>query len=93
MAVRQALGATPSQILAAIMRDGGRAVVTGVLIGAGVAWWTGRLVTRYVFDVSAHDPLVLGLSVGVVALFAILATLVPARRAASVELTRALRGE
>jgi ABC-type lipoprotein release transport system permease subunit len=49
------------------------------------------MVTRFVFDVSAHDPLVLGVSAFVVALFAILATLVPARRAASVELARALR--
>jgi ABC-type antimicrobial peptide transport system permease subunit len=93
MAVRQALGATPGQILAAVMDDGGRRVVAGVLIGVTVAWWTGRLVTRYVFDVSAHDPLVLGLSAFVVALLAMFATLVPARRAAAVELARALRGE
>jgi predicted permease len=93
MAVRQALGATQGQILATVMRDGGRAVAAGVLMGICIAWWTGRLVTRYVFAVSAHDPLVLGASAFVVALFAILATLVPARRAASVELARALRGE
>jgi ABC-type lipoprotein release transport system permease subunit len=42
---------------------------------------------------SAHDTVVLGVSALIVALLAILAILVPARRAASVELARALRGE
>jgi hypothetical protein len=54
----------------------------GVAIGLGVTWWTGRLVAGYVFDVSARDPRVLGLSATIVAILAMLATLVPARRAA-----------
>jgi putative ABC transport system permease protein len=91
MAVRQALGATQVQILAAVMRDGAGIAAVGVAIGIGVAWWTGRLVAGYVFDVSARDPLVLGLSAAIVAVLAMLATFVPARRAASLELARALR--
>ena len=66
---------------------------TGVAIGTGIAWWTGRLVASYVFDVSARDPIVLGLSAAIVTMVAVLATLVPARRAASLELARALRGQ
>ncbi len=93
MAVRQALGATRGQIVATVMRDSAGVVATGVAIGTVVAWWTGDLVASYVFDVSASDPLVLAFSAGLVALFAILATLVPARRAASPELARTLRGE
>jgi hypothetical protein len=69
------------------------AAAAGVAIGTGLAWWTGRLVAGYVFDVSGRDPLVLGLSAAIVASVAMLATLVPARRAASPELARALRGE
>jgi putative ABC transport system permease protein len=91
MAVRQALGATQGQIVASVMRDGAGAAAAGVAIGIGVAWWTGRLVAGYVFDVNARDPLVLGLSAAIVALLAILATFVPARRAASLELAQALR--
>jgi putative ABC transport system permease protein len=93
MAVRQALGATQGQIVATVMRDGAGVAAAGVVIGTGLAWWTGRLVAGYVFDVSGRDPLVLGLSAAIVAGVAMLATLVPARRAASPELARALRGE
>jgi putative ABC transport system permease protein len=93
MAIRQALGATRGQIVGAVMRDGAGVAVVGIAIGAGLAWWTGRLVASYVFDVSASDPLVLGLSAATVGLLAILATLVPARRAASPELARVLRGD
>jgi putative ABC transport system permease protein len=93
MAVRQALGATQGQIVATVMRDGAGVAAAGVVIGTGLAWWTGRLVAGYVFDVSGRDPLVLGLSAASVAGVAMLATLVPARRAASPELARALRGE
>jgi putative ABC transport system permease protein len=93
LAVRQALGATRPQVMAVVMRDGAIVAAAGVGIGIGVAWWTGRLVAGYVFNVSARDPLVLGLSAAVVALLAIMATFVPARRAASVELARALHGQ
>jgi ABC-type antimicrobial peptide transport system permease subunit len=79
--------------MAVVMRDGAIVAAAGVGIGIGVAWWTGRLVAGYVFNVSARDPLVLGLSAAVVALLAIMATFVPARRAASVELARALHGQ
>lgn len=93
MAIRQALGATRGQIVATVMRDGAGVAVAGIAIGTGLAWWTGRLVAGYVFEVSARDPLVLGVSAAIVALLATLATLIPARRAASPELARSLRGE
>jgi putative ABC transport system permease protein len=93
MAVRQALGATRGQIVATVMRDGARVAAAGVAIGTGLAWWTGRLVAGYVFDVSARDPLVLGLSAAIVAVLTVLAMLVPARRAAALPLASALRGE
>jgi putative ABC transport system permease protein len=91
LAVRQALGATRRQVILALMRDGVDVAAAGVAIGIGLAWWTGRLVAGYVFDVSALDPMVLGLSAAIVTILAILATFVPARRAASLELARALR--
>lgn len=93
MAVRQALGATRAQILATVVREAGGLVAGGLLAGVGVAWWTGRLVSGYIFEVSARDPFVLGFSAAIVAVLALFATLVPARRAASVQLARALRGD
>jgi len=91
MAVRQALGATRAQILATVVREGTGVALIGLAIGIVVAWWTGRLVAGYVFDVSAHDPLVLGASAAIVGFLAIAATVLPARRAATLELARALR--
>jgi ABC-type lipoprotein release transport system permease subunit len=44
-----------------------------------------------VFDVSARDPFVLGSSAAIVGLLAVAATPLPARRAASLDLARALR--
>jgi putative ABC transport system permease protein len=93
MAVRQALGATRAQILATVLREGGGLVAGGLLVGVSVAWWTGRLVSGYIFDVSARDPFVLGFSAAIVAVLALLATLIPARRATSLQLARALRGD
>ncbi len=91
MAVRQALGATRGQILAKVVGEGAGVALLGLAIGAGVAWWTGRLVAGYVFEVSARDPLVLGASAAIVGVLAVAATLLPARRAAMLELARALR--
>jgi len=93
MAVRQALGATRQQVFGAVMREGARLTVAGLAIGVGVAWWTGTLVGAYVFDVAALDPTVLASSAAAVAVVAALSTALPARRAAVVELSRALKVE
>jgi hypothetical protein len=42
-----------AQILATVLREGGGLVAGGLLVGVSVAWWTGRLVSGYIFDVSA----------------------------------------
>jgi ABC-type antimicrobial peptide transport system permease subunit len=91
MAVRQALGATRRQVFASVMTDGARLTVAGLALGVATAWWMGTLAGAYVFDVAPRDPAVLGGAAAVVGLVAAVATLVPARRAAALELTRALR--
>jgi len=91
MAVRQALGATRGQILTKVLREGTAVALIGLAIGIVVAWWTGQLVAGYVFDVTARDPLVLGASAAIVGVLAVAATILPARRAATLVLARALR--
>jgi putative ABC transport system permease protein len=91
MAVRQALGATRAQVLAAVMRDGVPSAAAGIALGGALAWWTGRLLAGYLFEVAPRDPIVLGGSAAIVAVLVIAATLLPARRAATLELARALR--
>lgn len=91
MAVRQALGATRSQVVWIVVKDAGRAAALGLTGGLLMAWWMGRLMGRYVYEVRPGDPAILAGSAAVVALVAILATLAPASRAAASELSRALR--
>jgi putative ABC transport system permease protein len=91
IAVRQALGATRGQILAKVLRESAGVALIGLAIGIVVAWWTGRLVAGYLFDVSARDPLVLGASAAIVGFLAVAATFLPARRATVLELARTLR--
>jgi predicted permease len=93
ISIRIALGAAPSSVMRAVMRDGTVLVLAGLAIGipAGIA--TLRLVSNRLFGVAAADPLTI-VSVAVVLIaIAELAIFAPARRAASVDPALALRAE
>jgi ABC-type antimicrobial peptide transport system permease subunit len=91
MAVRQALGATRSQLFLMVLGDGGRVAGAGVAVGVVLAWMTGALMRGYLFHVAAADPLILAISGVVVCVAAIVALVVPARRAAALDPAQALR--
>ena len=91
MAVRLSLGATRGEVFGLMLKQGAHLAVLGGVIGTMVAWWLGRLMTSYVFQVSAANALVLGGSAAVVMAVALAATMAPARRAARVDPARALR--
>lgn len=74
-----------------MLAHGTRLTVAGVALGGLVAWWTGSLMTRYVYQVGAGDAFVLGGSAAVVGLVALVAAINPARRAAIVDPARTLR--
>jgi predicted permease len=91
--VRAALGASPARLVAAVITEGTRTVVTGLLIGAGIALVLGRFVAPLLFEISPRDPLVFG-SVSLVLLAAaVLAALGPARRAMRSDPIEALRSD
>lgn len=91
MAIRQALGATRGQVFWSVVGDAGRTAAPGLLGGLAVAWWTGRLLAGYVFDVGANDPVVLAVGALSVAAVTLVAILLPAHRVATIEPARALR--
>lgn len=91
LAVRQAVGATRPQVFWIVLSHGAGLAGTGIALGLLMSWWTGRLLSGYVYEVNAADPLVLGGSAVVVAVVAIAATAIPAARAARAELAQRLR--
>jgi putative ABC transport system permease protein len=93
MAVRQALGATRADVYWTVVRGGSGVAVAGTIGGLVLAWWTGRLIGGYVYDVAPADPAVLAVSAGTVLLVALGAMLLTASRAASLDPARALRLE
>jgi len=91
--VRIALGAQPSNVLGLMVRDGMRLAALGILIGLALAAAATRLAAGFLFNVSPLDFVTFaGMSVVLLSV-ALLATYLPARRAAAVDPLSALRAE
>lgn len=89
--VRVALGAAPGQVVSLVLGDGVRLVLWGIAVGVPAALAFTHMVESMVFGVSAWDPFAFAVAAGVLAFTVILATFVPARRAARVNPSTALR--
>jgi ABC-type antimicrobial peptide transport system permease subunit len=91
--LRVALGASPSDVLGLVLRDGGVLIAIGLAAGAVLSFAGARFISGMLFGVSARDPLVFtGVSL-LVAFAALAACLVPGRRALKVDPLLALRAE
>jgi ABC-type antimicrobial peptide transport system permease subunit len=88
-----ALGARRSDVLMMVVGEGVKLAGAGVLIGLGGALALTRLMKTLVFGVSATDPLTFTAIALSLTLVALLAALVPARRATKVDPMIALRCE
>jgi putative ABC transport system permease protein len=93
MAIRLALGSQRSSILRMILVSGVKLGLAGCAIGAIAAAFATRLLRSLLFQVDTLDPTVLGLAIVAILLLAVAASVIPARRAASVEPMEALRTE
>jgi predicted permease len=93
MAIRMALGSQRSGILGLVFASAAKVAIAGCAIGLLGAAAASRLLGSFLFGVSRFDPLVLTLAAVFVLLLASLASLLPARRAASIDLMSALRAE
>ncbi|MEK6286962.1 MAG: ABC transporter permease [Acidobacteriota bacterium] len=91
--IRMALGAEKSQVLKLVLGQGVKLALTGVVIGLIASFAMTRLMASLLFNTSATDPLTLGGVALLLALVALLACYLPARRAAKVDPIIALRYE
>ena len=91
--VRMALGAQMTDVLRLVVTQGMKPVIIGLAAGLLAALALGRLLTSQLYQISAHNPLVLTATVAILGAAALLACLLPARRAALVDPIQALRTE
>jgi predicted permease len=91
--VRMALGADRGRVVKMVLRGAFSQVGIGLALGIPAAIGAGKLMTGQLFGVKPWDPVMLTLATLLLALAALLASLIPARRAAGVEPMLALRNE
>ena len=91
--IRMAMGAQTGRVLGLVVGQGMRLAAAGLLLGLIVAFAAVRLVSSLLFGVSAHDPLTFGGVALILAVAAVLACYIPARRATKVDPIIALRYE
>lgn len=91
--IRIAMGASPANIIQIVLWRGSRQVVAGTVLGFALAYVLGRGVASLMFLVNPGDPVVFAVYGSVLVLITVIATLIPARRAAHIDPLDALRTE
>jgi len=91
IAIRMALGAKKQDVMRLVLSAGTKLAFLGCALGVFAALATSRVVTSFLFQVSATDPLIYVVSIVLMLAMALLASLLPALRAASTDPVDALR--
>jgi putative ABC transport system permease protein len=91
--IRMALGAQRHQLLLLVMRQSVWTLAVGLTVGVGGAIAVTRLMRSLLFEIGPADPLTLSLMATVLMMVALIASYIPARRAAEVDPMAALRDQ
>ena len=91
--LRMALGATAPQVLWMVLRQSLTMLLGGIVVGAAGSWFATRSLVRLVEGVRAAEPSTFAIMIGVLAIAALFASFLPARRASRVDPMKALRQE
>ncbi len=93
MAIRFALGATRGEVASLVLRDALVMILCGVTIGIGAAWMSSRFIATFLYGIDPRNLAAFIVGPIVLAAVSIAASFVPARRAAAVSASTALRYE
>jgi putative ABC transport system permease protein len=91
--IRIAIGAPPPSVVGLVVRQGMALALAGLAIGIGGALALGRFLEKLLFGVTPTDPATFAIIAAGLATAALIACLIPARRAARVDPIVALRNE
>ena len=91
--IRMAVGAESGDIRLLIVKEVGSMLIAGVVIGLPLAYGLARLSESLLFGVSANNPLIYSVGLILIAVVAVVACYIPARRATRVDPLVALRYE
>ena len=91
--IRMALGASAGRVRKMMLTQGALPIAIGIATGLGAALYASRLVQAFLLDVSPFDPRAFAGAAGLLAVVALAASYVPARRASRIEPVMALRDD
>jgi putative ABC transport system permease protein len=91
--IRMALGAQRSDVLLLVLRKAALLLALGLVSGLVASWFVTRTIQAFLFGVGRHDPMTILSVCALLAVSGLLAALIPARRAASIDPMQALRME
>lgn len=91
--IRLALGARPGSVVATLARDAAIVTVAGITAGVAASVGLSHTIESFLFEVEPGNPAVLGAAAATIALTALLAAWLPARRAAALDPLTVLRAE
>jgi putative ABC transport system permease protein len=91
--LRMALGAEPGDVLRLVAGQGAALAGIGLAVGLLVSFWTGRFLSGLLYGVSARDPLTYAAVAVALGALALIATVIPARRATRVDPIASLRSD
>ena len=91
--VRMALGATRGKVVGMVMTNALVLVAVGLVVGGIGAWYLSAAASTFLFQLQSNDPRAFGVAIVALSLAALMASAIPARRAASVDPMVALRAE
>jgi predicted permease len=91
--IRMALGAQRADVMMLVLKKAAVLLALGLASGLVASWFATRAISAFLFGVSQHDPLTMLSVCALLAVCGLIAALIPARRAASIDPMQALRAE